>query len=60
LRLTGRDGALSYWSWLRLLQTKGPEVLALRAIFFCFFATGLGALGLIGWRRKKKAAALAA
>jgi hypothetical protein len=24
------------------------------------FATGLGALGLLGWRRKKKAAALAA
>lgn len=23
------------------------------------FATGLGALGLLGWRRKKKAAALA-
>jgi hypothetical protein len=24
------------------------------------FATGLGALGLLGWRRKKRAAALAA
>ena len=24
------------------------------------FATGLGALGLLGWRRKKKSAALAA
>src|SRR5262245_3371733 len=27
---------------------------------FPLFATGLGALGLLGWRRKKKAAALAA
>jgi hypothetical protein len=34
-------------------ETPLPATLSL-------FATGLGALGLIGWRRKKKAAAFAA
>ena len=35
------------------LETPLPAALPL-------FATGLGALGLLGWRRKRKAAALAA
>ena len=37
----------------QLAETPLPAALPL-------FATGLGALGLLGWRRKKKAAALAA
>jgi hypothetical protein len=38
---------------LTISQTPLPAALPL-------FATGLGALGLLGWRRKRKAAALAA
>jgi len=39
--------------WGGTLVTPIPPALPL-------FATGLGALGLLGWRRKKKEAALAA
>ena len=48
-------GDLGAWivSDAPLAQTPLPAALPL-------FATGLGALGLLGWRRKKKAAAIAA
>src|SRR5262249_49173442 len=39
--------------------SAGPSPIPLPAAL-PLFATGLGALGLLGWRRKKKAAALAA
>jgi len=49
-----RSWRAHYSSWiLKQNQPGGPAALPL-------FATGLGALGLLGWRRKRKAAAIAA
>jgi hypothetical protein len=47
------NGSTDTFLTLTPLATPLPGALPL-------FATGLGALGLLGWRRKKKAAALAA
>jgi len=47
------DGYASQTFDISIATTPIPEALPL-------FATGLGFLGLLGWRRKKKAAALAA
>jgi len=49
--LTGFDETTNAYAHLRVNDTPLPAALPL-------FATGLGALGLLGWRRKKKAAAL--
>ncbi len=43
----------SVYAWVELYPTPLPATLPL-------FATGLSGLGLLGWRRKRKAAALAA
>jgi hypothetical protein len=49
------DAIISSYAWTLVTPTAVPLPGALP-----LFATGLGALGLLGWRRKKKAAALAA
>jgi hypothetical protein len=43
----------------RRTRTSSPAVVPLPAAL-PLFATGLGAMGLFGWRRKKKAQAVAA
>ena len=57
--LSNSAGILTQASGGGLTFTLVPEVVPLPAAL-PLFATGLGALGLLGWRRKKKAAALAA
>jgi len=49
------------WNWLPggTVTLTGPAATPLPAAL-PLFSTGLGALGLLGWRRKRKNAALAA
>ena len=53
------QGAIETVSFTYGMLAITPEATPLPAAL-PLFATGLGALGLFGWRRKKKAAALAA
>ena len=54
------DGCLSPGQWLHPIRPSNTSATPLPAAV-PLFATGLGALGLLGWRRKRKdAAAIAA
>jgi len=57
--LAGTDALNPCPASLGCIEVFAPNAVPLPAAL-PLFATGLGALGLLGWRRKKKAAALAA